>query len=324
MADNGNNNDNVFIYMGGDQEVPEDVTHAIVDPSVDTICAWAFGHRRRLMWIKMHDGVKLIEDGAFEFCSSLKGIKLPGVRVIEECAFFHCEALEEVEFGNQLDIIGDGAFENTALSSIKLPRVRIIRHEAFACCTQLTGVEFSEDLERIGCFAFQCCPRLRRIVMPLKNDILNDVDFSIFCECDKLSHVDLVGGIHKTISSLPLESWRNEMNHEIGRINQVLPKTHVDLKTKKIHQWTGRVLQRIEHYKSEHYALLKGNMTQLELALWKAQLYVEEANLPDVDAATSRHDARFKCGANFIIPLVLPFLNDQDVFPLRRRDNEGG
>ena len=57
-------------------------------------------------------------------------------------------------------------------------------------------------------------------------------------------------------------------------------------------------------------------MTQLELALWKTKLYVEEANLPDVDAAASRHDARVKCGANVIIPLVLPFLNDQDVFPL--------
>ena len=68
-----------------------------------------------------------------------------------------------------------------------------------------------------------------------------------------------------------------------------------------------RVISRLKHYKSEHYALLKNNMTQLELALWKA-------NLPNVDAA-SRHDARVTCGANIIIPHVLPFLNDADEFP---------
>ena len=106
------------------------------------------------------------------------------------------------------------------------------------------------------------------------------------------------------------------MNDEIGRINLVLPNTGRNNKTEVIENWLASVLDRIEHYTSEHYALLKDNMTQLELALWKTQLYVEETNLPDVDAAASRHDARVKCGANVIIPLVLPFLNDQDVFPL--------
>jgi hypothetical protein len=36
MADDGGD-DNVFVYMGGNQEVPEGVTRAVVDPSVDTI-----------------------------------------------------------------------------------------------------------------------------------------------------------------------------------------------------------------------------------------------------------------------------------------------
>jgi hypothetical protein len=99
------------------------------------------------------------------------------------------------------------------------------------------------------------------------------------------------------------------MNNDIDRINQLLPNTRTDLKTFEIQQWMGRVLQRIQHYKSEHYALLKNNITQLELALWKA-------NLPNVDAAASRHEARITCGANIIIPHVLSFLNDNDEFPL--------
>ncbi len=89
---------------------------------------------------------------------------------------------------------------------------------------------------------------------------------------------------------------------EIGRINHDLPSTD-RLKTPSILRWIGRVLERIEHYKSEHYALLKDSMVQLELALW-------DANLQNVAA---RHEARVTCGANTIIPLVLPFLNDHDV-----------
>jgi len=60
-----------------------------------------------------------------------------------------------------------------------------------------------------------------------------------------------------------------------------------------------------------HYALLKNNMTQLELALWKS-------NLPNVDAAERRHEARVTCGANIIIPHVLSFLNNEEAFPTVR------
>ena len=222
MEDNGNNNNVFFVYMGGDQEVPEDVTHAIFDRSVDTIRAKAFHFCTHLLSIVMHDGVKLIEEDAFSYCESLRrGIKLSGVRVIGEGAFFHCEALANVEFGDKLDRIGRCAFAGTALRNIKIPKVRIIGQGAFCACEQLTDAELSGDLETIDVCAFQRCPRLRRIAMPLKDNALGDY---VFDDCVALSTVDVVGGIHKTISSLPLDRWRKDMNHEIGRINQVLPK----------------------------------------------------------------------------------------------------
>ena len=97
------------------------------------------------------------------------------------------------------------------------------------------------------------------------------------------------------------------MNDDIHEINQLLPNSYS--KTVAIRRWMGRVLNRITHYKPEHYALLKNNITQLELALWKS-------NLPNADAAESRVEARVTCGANIIIPHVLSFLNDNDEFPL--------
>jgi hypothetical protein len=56
-------------------------------------------------------------------------------------------------------------------------------------------------------------------------------------------------------------------------------------------------------------------MTQLELALWGA-------NLLNVDAAESRVVARVTCGAIIIIPHVLSFLNDNEVFPLLDYDQQ--
>jgi hypothetical protein len=117
----------------------------------------------------------------------------------------------------------------------------------------------SEDLERIDNGAFIDCPSLRRIFIPLKDNLLDDEDVEDhggFYKCDALSQVHLIGGIHKTVSSLLLDSWKNEMKDEIDIINQVLPY-YDDDKTPAIRQWIRSVLQRIEHFKREHYALLK-------------------------------------------------------------------
>ena len=307
--DGGNEDDDVFVYMGGNQFVPRDVTHVRIHKSVKIICKEAFSHCRNLESVEMHDGVEIIEEEAFYWCTSLKGIKLPGVRVIGEYAFASCKALADVEFGGKLETIENSAFAYSSLRNIKLPKVGIIQKYAFSTCEQLTDVELSKDLGTIGHKAFWKCPHLRRIALPLKDNLLDD---DVFLGCDDLSKVDLVGGTHKNISSLLLEIWRNEMNYEIHRINQDLPNTpaHRD-KTTAIRQWMEEVTQRINHFKAEHYTLLKRNMTQLELALW-------DANLPNVDAAECRHEARVTCGANIIIPHVLSFLNNEEVFPTVR------
>jgi hypothetical protein len=130
------------------------------------------------------------------------------------------------------------------------------------------------------------------------------------------------------------------MKDEVIQINWDLPNTPTIEKTAAIRRWMGVVLEKIEHYKLEHYALLKRSMTQLELALWKANLdekeevveekqpakkvklnekcwkdasTKEEAN---IDIHADRQQARVTCGANIIIPHVLSFLNDDAIFPL--------
>ena len=100
-----------------------------------------------------------------------------------------------------------------------MPNVRTIASYVFYECKQLTEAELSEDLARIGEAAF-INSRLRHIAMPLKDDMF-DADY-VFEGCRDLSQIDLVGGIHKTVL---LNSWRNEMNDQIDRINRDLPNT---------------------------------------------------------------------------------------------------
>eukprot|EP00986_Skeletonema_menzelii_P009925 scaffold4641_cov57-Skeletonema_menzelii.AAC.2 len=97
--------DNIFVYMGGNQEVPNGVTHAIIDPSVKIVPSMAFWNRRQLVSVIFHDGVEIIERDAFAGCKSLRGIKLLGVREIRLGAFDGCYALSDVEFGDELETV---------------------------------------------------------------------------------------------------------------------------------------------------------------------------------------------------------------------------
>jgi hypothetical protein len=313
----GGNND-VFVYMGGNQRVPRNVRYVRIHESVKIIRARVFDGCRNLLSIEMHDGVEIIKEEAFCKCSSLRRIKLTGVRVIERCAFECCRALEDVEFGDELDTIGFNSFSYTAIRNIKLSKVRSIGKWAFWGCEQLTDVELSEDLERIEGRVFVGCSRLRRIAIPLKNNLIGG---DAFRECGDISTVDLIGGIHKTVSSLLLNSWRNEMNDEIVGINRDLRNTYSHGKTAAIQRWMERVLERITHYKLEHHALLKEFTTLLELALWKIKLGEEfgealskednESNATKkvrIDIKAARQEHRITSGANIVIKNVLPFL----------------
>jgi hypothetical protein len=314
--DDGGNDSDVFVYMGGNQGVPRNVRYVRIHKSLKIITWRAFRQCSSLVSIEMHDGVEIIEMWAFYRCTSLREIKLLGVRVIGHQAFYDCTALTDVEFGDELETIGRAAFGGTSLRSIKLPKVRIIEDYAFSTCEQLTDVELSEDLEQIGYKAFGTCPRLRRIAIPLKDNLLDE---GVFFECEDLSQVDLIGGVHKTVSSLLLDSWKIDMNDEIDRINQDLSSTDSNEKTAAIQLWMETVIERFEQYKSEHYRLLKEFTTLLELALWKAKLdeeFGEALSMEDnttakkakIDVKAARQELRITSGANIVIKNVLPFL----------------
>ena len=205
---------------------------------------------------------------------------------------------------------------------LKLRSIITIERRAFDFCRRLIDIELSERLQTIEPDAFQFCEYLQRIAVPLKRDLFELTHFlqryTQFDYCEKLRTVDLVGGIHKTVASLHMESWRTEITAEINRINQVLPNTTADEKTAVIKQWMESLLDKMDHYKAEHIRYVKEGITLLELALWKAKLGEKEESSVDssegkekkanVDAESSRKEKRITSGADIVIKNVLPFL----------------
>ena len=251
---------------------------------------------------------------------SLKGINLKSAVEIDVQAFYMCDNLETIEFGDRLETIGKCAFNGcTSLKHLKLPSIITIGYCAFANCKRLKGIIVSERLETLGASAFFKCERLKRIAIPLKRDIFEFTDtvwlqrYNHFTNCNKLSTVDLVGWVHKTVASLHMEGWRTEMNEEINRINQALPGTKTG-KTKVIRQWIGSVIDKIDHYKTEHKRYVKEGITLLELALWRAKLGEKDdctegkAKKAKIDVESKRNERRIICGADIVIKNVLPFL----------------
>ena len=305
--------DDIFVYMGGDQRVPSRVRRAKIHKDVKRVRARAFYGRFHLIYLEFHDEVEIIEEHAFYGCYSLRSAKLLGVKIIKKYAFYDCWALTDVEFGDKLETIEEYAFYFCkALKKIKIPSARTIGEEAFTSCSELTDVEFGEDLRTLQARAFDNCTKLKRIALPLLKSIMIEKD--VFDCCPKLTTVDLVGGIHKTIASLLLESWRSEMNEDINYINQTLSYIPTAWKTGEIQQWIKCSFHQLNHYKAEHHRLLKEATTLLELALWKANLNDNNGGEGEGVRTTrsrrkrARKEICVTSGASIVIKNVLPFL----------------
>ena len=305
--------DEVFVYMGGNQRVPDEVRRARIHKSVNTVLENAFLFRQNLISVEFHDGIEIIETDAFYGCRSFKGpIKLLGVKIIKGHAFAYCGDLTGVEFGDQLETIERYAFKNTALKTIRMPSVRTIGVEAFADCKVLSDVECGEALRTLSGWAFSNCPKLERIALPLKDGM---IECHVFFACTELTTIDVVGGIHQTVASLHMESWRNEMMDEINRINQTLP-TITQRKTEAIQRWLRIFSNRLDHYKAEHRRLLKEAITLLELALWKSNLHDNNRGEGEREGVRTTRGSRKRArkeicvtsGADVVIKNVLPFL----------------
>ncbi len=116
-------------------------------------------------------GSQLIDDYAFQECSSLQVVELPSTLTgIDRGAFLDCNLLKEVELKEGLTYIADNAFKNCAsITTITIPStVTYIGSAAFSGDKSLTEIIFTEgSLEAtIDDEAFYNCASVTSIVIP--------------------------------------------------------------------------------------------------------------------------------------------------------------
>lgn len=186
--------------------------------SLETIEAKAFYKCMKLEEIVFADGCNLTEIGesAFQYCISLKNLKLPSkVETIGKNAFASCEALESVIWSDALVTIGVSAFDNcVSLTNVKTATatgtdncfpatLETLDQYAFRY-TALTGkLIIPDSVERLasksssytystGGNIFQQCHNITEVVLP---DTLIHIGGNVFEGCRKLQKVNIPAGL---------------------------------------------------------------------------------------------------------------------------------
>ena len=137
--------------------------------------------------------VTSIGDHAFQGCSSLTSIVIPGsVTSIGSSAFFKCTSLTSVTFeeGSKLeDIEGYVFYECSSLTSIVIPKsVTSIGDHAFWGCWSLTSIVVPSSVTSIGSGAFQQCTSLTSVTFE-EGSKLESIGNSAFWNCRSLTSI---------------------------------------------------------------------------------------------------------------------------------------
>ena len=137
------------------------------------------------------DGVTLLDNGAFENCSSLVTVDTPAVEHIGNRCFKNCSKLTSIDFSQNVSEIGAAAFAFTSLSTAdfrnatigssafegsKVVVARLDKAESlertFCECEFLNSVT-ALNLKYIGDFAFYNCKSLNSVNMSKVESVLN-------------------------------------------------------------------------------------------------------------------------------------------------------
>ena len=171
------------------------------------------------------DGVKKIEDEAFQSCEELKEVTMPdtvteigqyafsyggltsitlseNLTKIEKGMFCDCKNLKELTIPDKVTEIGQYAFMNSGLTSITGPAdLRKIGQSAFWSCKGLTAVTIPDTVAEIGDYAFYNSG-LTSIKLPAN---LTKIGYRVFWGCEALTTATIPG----TVTEIGEEAFRD-------------------------------------------------------------------------------------------------------------------
>ena len=140
--------------------------NTIIPNSIKTIGVGAFAYVK-IATINLPNAIEIIDDYAFQYCSTLSSIVLPdSVTTIGKDAFSDCINLNEIVFGDSLSEIGENAFcRCSSLSNLSFSSLEIIGDSAFMNCTGLSTVILPDSIKAIGQRSFNRCSSLSSITV---------------------------------------------------------------------------------------------------------------------------------------------------------------
>lgn len=121
----------------------------------------------------------------------------PGGKLAEigEYAFMGCRNLRNVELGNSVRKVGQGAFrECERLVRVAMPGVKVVPRECFSWCVNLKAVELSPRLEDISSQGFSYCRELEEFEFP---PTLRHIGGNAFSFCSSLRKADLPDSVEE-------------------------------------------------------------------------------------------------------------------------------
>lgn len=154
-----------------------------------TIFSCARGISRDLIVPEKIDGkpVTCIESEAFFSCS-FEYVSVPeGVKSIEDRAFEGCHDLRQIQLPESLRKIGDKAFSccNNLVQIVLPSRLESIGESAFQYCDNLKGINIPASVENIGYYAFDGCEKLDSFVVDWGNEKYSSNEGVLFDAAEK-------------------------------------------------------------------------------------------------------------------------------------------
>ena len=145
--------------------------------------------------VVIEEGITSIGRGVFK-SSNVKSVVFPhSLKVIEDFAFIWCSSLKSIVMKEGLETIGDFAFEKCGLVSVVIPdSVTFIGDDVFNGCSDLIDVTISKNTERIGYSTFQNCSKLVKASIPSS---VSQIESNAFSGCESLSSVDIPNSIKR-------------------------------------------------------------------------------------------------------------------------------
>lgn len=185
------------LYSAGDLYIQGSLLVEANITSASKVSAYAFEYCSSLKTVKLGNSIKSIGIQAFAFCTSLKSVEMPNsITSVEASAFAKCDALQGYT-KNGLKYLGNstnnflylfGTENNKMTSATIADTCKFIGSDAFTNHKSLESVEIPNSVTDICSSAFIGCRSLESMDIPKSVTYIGD---SAFSGCDSITTIEI-------------------------------------------------------------------------------------------------------------------------------------